>query len=92
MWSNKKGITLDVANAAIVNFESMTNMVLNDDKLQSASRYQFQWDRKTKDVKTGQISRSIHSTLNSKRNLNGYDTTPILQLPTKRTNKRQKII
>ena len=88
----QKGITLDMANAAVINFESMKQMVLNDDTLQSESRYQFQWDRKTKDVKTGKKSRNIHSTISSKRNLDGYDTTPILQLPKKTTNKRQKII
>ena len=76
----QKGITLDEANSAVVNFNSLKNMVLNNSELKSESRYQFLWDRKTKEVITGYISRSIHSTLNSKRDLNGYDTTPILKL------------
>ena len=72
----QKGITLDVANCEIVNFESMRGMVLNDGSLQSVPRFQFQWDKKTKNIITGQLSRSIHSTVNSKRDLDGYDTTP----------------
>ena len=81
----QKGITLDVANAAVVNFDTMKHMVLNDEKLQSVPRYQFQWDKKLKNIITGEISRSIHSTINSKRDLDGYDTTPF-------GYKRHKII
>ena len=76
----QKGITLDEANSAVVNFDSLKNMVLNDGVIKSESRYQFQWDRSTKEIRTGYIARSIHSTLNSKRVLDGYDTTPILKL------------
>jgi len=32
--------------------------------------------QKSNNIITGQISRSIHSTINSKRDLDGYDTTP----------------
>ena len=81
----QKGITLDVANACAVNFDTLKHMVLNDETLQSVPRYQFQWDKKSKNIITGQISRSIHSTINSKRDLDGYDTTPF-------GYKRHKII
>ena len=63
----QKGITLDVANACVVNFDTTKHMVLNNEKLQSEARYQFQWDPKRKNIVTGQISRSIHSTINSIR-------------------------
>ena len=77
----QKGITLDEANSAVVNFHSLKNMVLNDGVIKSESRYQFQWDRSTKEIRTGYIARSIHSTLNSKRVLDGYDTLPFQKLP-----------
>jgi hypothetical protein len=80
----QKGITLDEANSEVVNFETLKHMVLNDDTLQSVPRYQFQWDKKSKDIITGKLSRSIHSTINSKRDLDGYDTKPM-------GYKRQKI-
>ena len=63
----QKGITLDVENSEIVNFDSTKGMVLNDGSLQSVPRFQFQWDKKTKNIITGKLSRSIHSTINSKR-------------------------
>ena len=72
----QKGITLDVANACVVNFDTMKHMVLNDETLQSEARYQFQWDPRTKNIITGQISRSIHSTINSKRHLDEFDKHP----------------
>ena len=65
-----------MANACVVIFDTMKQMVLNDETLQSEARYQFQWYPKSKNIITGQISRSIHSTINSKRDLDGYDTTP----------------
>ena len=71
----QKGITLDVANSEVVNFNSM-KVFFNDGILQSIPRYQFQWGKATQNITTGKLSRSIHSTINSKPDLDGYDTTP----------------
>ena len=68
-----------------LSISTLKHMVLNDEKLQSEARFQFQWDPKSKNIITGQISRSIHSTISSKRDLDEYDTTPF-------GYKRQKIL
>ena len=72
----QKGITMDRANSKIITFEAMTNLTLNDRTLDTAKRFQFSWDGKTKDVVTKFISRSIKSTVNEKRTIDGYDTKP----------------
>jgi hypothetical protein len=71
-----KGITLDVANSKIATFEALKEMVLNHKTIETAKRFQFQWDNKTKDIITRYISRSIKSTVCEKRTIDGYDTKP----------------
>ena len=40
-------------------------------------RYQFTWNPKTKDIETRYVSRSVQSTIDSKRTmLSKYDSTP----------------
>ena len=45
-------------------------------KLESAKRYQFQWNKTTKDIETRYIDRTVNSTLDSRRDVVGYDTKP----------------
>ena len=45
-------------------------------QIQSKDRFQFKWDTKTKDIVTTHISRSIRSTINEKRTIDGLDTLP----------------
>ena len=73
----QKGITLDKANDDVVNFDTMKDLVLNSKPSQSKERHQFKWDAKSKDFVTKHISRSIRSTLNEKRQIDGYDSLPI---------------
>jgi hypothetical protein len=72
----QKGITMDAANSKIITFETMRAMVLNNTSIKSDKRYTFRWDVKSKDVITQFISRSIRSTVNSKRTIVGYETLP----------------
>ena len=72
----QKGITLDMANDEVVNFDTMRDMVLNNTKIESKERFQFKWDTKTKDIVTKNVSRSIKSTIKEKRTINGFDTQP----------------
>ena len=72
----QKGITLDMANDEVVNFDTMRDMVLNDSTIKSKERFQFKWDTKTKDIITQHISRSIKSTVKEKRTIDGVDTQP----------------
>ena len=72
----QKGITLDVANACVVNFDTMKHMVLNDEMLQSEPRYQFQWDKKSKT--SSQDNFPGASTQPSTPNETSTDTTPHL--------------
>jgi hypothetical protein len=67
---------MDAANSKIITFETMRDMVLNNTSIKSEERYTFRWDAKTKDVITNFLSRSIRSTVNSKRTIDGYDTLP----------------
>ena len=46
-------------------------------QIQSKERFQFKWDTKTKDIVTTHISRSIRSTINEKRTIEGIDTLPV---------------
>ena len=45
-------------------------------QIKSKDRFQFKWDTKTKDIITTHISRSIRSTINEKRTIDGLDTLP----------------
>ena len=72
----QKGITLDCNNSELVNFETLKTMILNDSSIKSAERYQFKWIKDNKNVVTTYVARSIHSTVNSKRDLDGFDTKP----------------
>ena len=67
---------MDLCNSRIVTFESMKDMILNDKSIETAKRFQFSWDGKTKDVITKFIGRSIKSTVKEKRDIVGYDTLP----------------
>jgi hypothetical protein len=76
----QKGITQDEANSKLINFEKMRDMVLNlgvegKDTLKSAERFSFSTNAE-KQVITKFISRSIRSTVDQKRSLNGFDTLP----------------
>jgi hypothetical protein len=72
----QKGITMDAANSKIITFETMRDMVLNNTSIKSEERYTFRWDSISKDVITKFLSRSVRSTVNSKRTIDGYDTLP----------------
>ena len=72
----QKGITLDRANETRVNFETMKNMVLNQETLQTIPRFTFAWEDVSKDVITKMIARSVRSTIGEKRTIDGYDTVP----------------
>ena len=53
------------------------NEVTNKLSLESEKRYQFTWNPKTKDIETRYVSRSVQSTIDSKRNmLSNFDTLP----------------
>ena len=63
----QKGITLDINNSNIFTFESIRDMVLEKTKLKSEKRYTFTWDNHTKDIKTDYVSRTVRTTVDSKR-------------------------
>jgi len=73
----QKGITLDHTSSNIFTFEAVRDIVLKDIKLESAERFQFSWDNKTKDVETKYVSRTVKPTVDTKRIvLDNYDTLP----------------
>jgi hypothetical protein len=73
----QKGITLDVANSNIFNYEDIRTMVLENKTLESEKRYMFSWNSHTKDIQTQYLSRSVRNTIDSKRMVvDGYDTRP----------------
>ena len=43
-------------------------------QIQTKERFQFKWDTQSKDIITTHISRSIRSTINEKRTIDGLDT------------------
>jgi hypothetical protein len=45
-------------------------------QIKSKERLQFKWDSQSKDIITQHISRSIRSTINEKRTIDGLDTLP----------------
>ena len=51
-------------------------MVLESEIIETEARFQFFWDRETKEIKTIEMSRKIHSTIHTKRNVDGMDTKP----------------
>ena len=67
---------MDAANSKIITFETMRDMVLNNTSIKSEDRYTFRWDAKSKDIVTKFIGRSIRSTVNSKRTIDGWGTLP----------------
>ena len=72
----QKGITLDRANSNLFTFENVKNMVLKNETIKSAERYMFTWNNKNKDIETKYISRTVRSTMDSKRTIIGTDTLP----------------
>ena len=74
----QKGITLDRANSHIFTFDNVRKIVLENETLKSERRYQFTWNKTTKDIETKYVSRSASSTIDSKRILlDNYDTLPM---------------
>ena len=52
-------------------------IVLENKTLESEKRYQFTWNKSTKDIETKYVSRSVKSTMDSKRIiLDNYDSIP----------------
>ena len=49
-------------------------MVLESEIIETEARFQFIWDRETKEIKTIEMSRKIQSTTHTKRNVDGMDT------------------
>ena len=45
-------------------------------QIQTKERFQFKWDTQSKDIITTHISRSIRSTINEKRTIDGLDSLP----------------
>ena len=62
----QKGITLDRVNSNIFTFENVRDMVLENDTLESAKRFQFVWNT-NKQIETRYISRSAKQTTDTKR-------------------------
>ena len=62
----QKGITLDMANDEVVNFDTLRDMVLNGGTIKSKERFQFKWDTLTKDIITQNVSSNIKSTVKEK--------------------------
>ena len=73
----QKGITMYVANLKNITCETLRDMVLTNTTLKSEDRYTFIWDSKPKHVIKQILSRSIRSTVNSKRTIYGFDTLPL---------------
>jgi hypothetical protein len=71
----QKGITQDEANSKLINFEAVKDMVLNNKTLKTVARFSFSTNAQ-KEVITKFIGKSIHSTVDQKRSLNGFDTLP----------------
>ena len=73
----QKGITLDRANSNVFTFENVKKVTLNNKPLKSEERHQFTWNKTSKDVETKYISRTVNSTIDSKRtSLENYETLP----------------
>ena len=48
----QKGITLDRANSNVFTFDNVKKIVLENKILESEKRYQFTWNKLTKDIET----------------------------------------
>ena len=88
----QKGITLNCVNSKIFTFENVKNVVLKNEILESEKRYQFVWNKTTKDVETRYISRKVQTTLDSKRMIKEgtYDTVPFGYVPRQRHGAQVK--
>ena len=71
-----KGITLDVANNNIIDFDRVKRMVLESEVIETAERCKFIQGRETKQIKTIKMSRKIQSTIHTRSNVVGMDTLP----------------
>ena len=79
-----KGLTLDVTSAKYITLNSMKKLI--DEKVQeleTAERHRFNMDKVTKQMRTTQITKKLHDTVNEKRNVIKneyghltYDTVP----------------
>ena len=55
----------------------MKDITLKKLKIESEKRYQFTWNKSTKDIETKYVSRSVKSTMDSKIIiLDNYDSIP----------------
>ena len=73
----QKGITLDRANSNVFTFENVRDVSLKNVSLESQKRYQVTWNKTTKDIETKYLSRTVNSTINTKRILlENFDTLP----------------
>jgi len=76
--TKQKGLTLDVENSKLVNFDTLKHLVLNHmpnlNHIETKERFQFRWENKQ--VITKFISKSIRPTISEKRLINGYSTLP----------------
>jgi hypothetical protein len=61
-----KGITLDRATSDIFTFDRIKDMVLKNETLTSAERFQFIWTA-DKQIQTRYITREVRNTMDSKR-------------------------
>ena len=61
-----KGITLDRATSDIFTFERIKDIVLKNETLTSAERFQFVWNKST-EIETRYIKREVRNTMDSKR-------------------------
>ena len=71
----QKGITLDVANDKILTFDAFKNMVLNNESINTAERFQFKTLR-NKDISTEYVSRTVRPTIGEKSQTMENETVP----------------
>ena len=51
-------------------------MVLKNEIIETEKGPRFEWNRDTKQIETIEMSRTIKSTIHTKRNIEGIDTKP----------------
>ena len=74
----QKGVTLDIDNKDRINFDECVHVVLGEKAfMESAERFTFKWDEKTKHVVTKYIQRK-KSTAHEKRNIDPNNTVNAL--------------
>jgi hypothetical protein len=72
-----KGVSLNASNAEIFNFNRMKQTVLNNEAAKSAPMTQFLTDKATGNVITKELTRTVSSTIKSKRVLlDDHSTLP----------------